>query len=135
MKKIIYILPLVLFTLVFFTCRKEDNSAANGIVGYWQFVSARGGFTGGQVIIPHGKELYNFRRDSTFNHTRNDTVLATGSYHIGSVKSIFTGSMAPCISFNSTAGQPSVLFVIRNDTLTLTDNHVEPFASKFVRVK
>ena len=135
MKKLFYLLPVFCISLLFFTCRKDGAEPSNSLTGKWRFVNAVGGFTGRAVINPKGVELYTFKADSTFTRTRNDTLQAQGYFHIGAEKSIFTGTMAANINFNSRAAISGLLISVKNDSLMLTDNHVEPYGYLYVRVK
>ena len=135
MKKLFYILPVICLGLLFFACRKDGTNPSNNLIGKWKFVQAKGGFTGNTVINPKGIELYTFNADSTFTKTRNDTIKAQGYFHIGAEKSIFTGTLAANISFNNKNAVSGLLVSVKNDSLVLTDNHVEPFGYLYVRVK
>lgn len=120
---------------IFAACKKTQTSPTGALTGNWQFVKAVGGFTGTQLVSANGKLVYTFNADSTFKQTKNDTLKASGTFHIRTEKSIFTGAMAPNIIFNSTANTSGLLINLKGDTLAFIDNHVEPFTSIYVKVK
>lgn len=131
MRKIFYILPLVFVISLVMACKKNKTDPTSSIFGTWQLVSAQGGFTGGPIPLPSYVITYTFKPDSTFSQTPSQR---TGTFHITRHKSMFSDNMQPFITFSdSDAG--GLLVTVKNDSLTLIDDHVEPVASTYLRVK
>jgi hypothetical protein len=132
MKKLLGLLLII--AVAYASCKKNTTEFTTGpvvITGTWQFVAARGGLTGGYIPIPNIYTTYTFNADSTYIFVPGQ---ASGTFHIGRVKSIFDGQMHPYITFSGQTHNGG-LIKIKNDTLTISDNHVEPFIAIYARIK
>lgn len=134
MKSHLRYLLLSVFVICCVACHKDNTvGGPDSIFGSWLFVEARGGFTGKDVVKANGKTVFVFNRDSSYQSLRNDTLLSKGKFHIRAEKSIYNGAMVPSLAFDN--GPSGKLFTIKNDSLYLTDNHVEPYGALYVRLK
>jgi len=122
----------------FTACRKgykQPEPENKSIIGNWQFVKAVGGITGKVVVNATYKLTYTFNADSVFKQSKNDTLENSGRFYIRTDKSIFSGNTEPSISFSAPTTGVGFLYTIKSDTLVITENHVEPFAFTYVRLK
>lgn len=133
MKKLLFLSLIIIAAAT--SCKKDGaptptHPVAGPITGTWQLVAARGGLTGGFIPIPDIYTAYTFKTDSTYAYTLSNS---GGTFHVGQVKSLITGQMQADISFsNPNAG--GGLITLKNDTLTISDNHTEPYIGIYVRV-
>lgn len=123
----------ILIAFIFVGCDKGSsvNPVAKSILGRWQLTGMRGGLTDGIIPLPEGTIVYTFSADGTYSVSPG---IGSGNYQIIQQKSIFDGKMHPFLSFgsNTTGGG---LVDIKNDTLSISDNHVESVSSTYVRLK
>jgi hypothetical protein len=137
MKKIVYSL-LALCVLVS-GCEKltEKPSLNQGLIGEWEFVKAVGGFTGTHVILPpaNSKTTLIFGDYHQYKKNVDGGTVEAENYQLLKVRSIFTGEDDNAIKFIGSSWDDAKLISIQNDSLWLTDNHVEPYGSLYVRVK
>jgi hypothetical protein len=133
MKKLIYFTPMFFILSVYMTCKKDAvvQQPAQTIVGTWQLVAQKGGFTGGNLPIPNYVITYTFNADSTF---QTNPAQRSGKFHITTQQSIFTGNMQPFLILSS-GYDVSGLVDVKKDSLIISDNHVESVSSIYVRVK
>ncbi len=125
---------MILIAFIFVGCGKGSSvpPIAKSIVGRWQLTEERGGIGGGVIPLPDFTVIYNFNADGTYSVTPG--IGGTGNYQVIQQKSIFDGKMHPYLSFgsNTTGGG---LIDITNDTLSISDNHVDAISSIYVRLK
>ncbi|ARV08160.1 hypothetical protein BTO05_00335 [Winogradskyella sp. PC-19] len=67
----IRLLLLFLISLLFFNCNTEDDSTVNlhPIVGEWQLIETRDGFSGGSTFYNQNDVVYKFNSDNTVDIT------------------------------------------------------------------
>ena len=136
MKKTYYLIHLFMLIVGFMACnKKHDDQPATNITGKWRLIQARGGFSGRDVITYDGKTILTLNRDSSFIAVHDATVLDQGTFRIRSAQSVFDATMQPAIKFVGSQASPDKLITVSKDSLLLSDNHVEPYFYKYVRVK
>ncbi|HEY0670585.1 MAG TPA: hypothetical protein VGD22_20540 [Sphingobacteriaceae bacterium] len=138
MKRTVY--PLLAFFFLFiYGCEKQTGKPdLNQLLpGEWEFIKAVGGLTGNQVILPPAgtKTTLIFSPDHKYKKNNNGQTFEQGSYDLIMVTSIFTGQPDDAIRFNDFSSQNEQLISIENDSLWITDNHVEPFGYLYIKLK
>ena len=136
MKKPVYLI-LSILTLVFSGCEKQE-SALNPdkqLNGEWIYIKAVGGFTGDHVIqAPAGSTIV-FSADRQYKKKLNGTMVEEGAYELIKLNSIFTGKRENAIKLSGSSFENARLVSIKNDSLWLSDNHVEPYGYLYIRLK
>jgi len=132
MKKLLFLSLIIVAAAT--SCKKEGTAkpitpVVGPITGTWQLVAARGGLTGGFIPIPDIYTAYTFKADSTYAYTLSNN---GGTFHVGQVKSVITGQMQADISF-SDPNAGGGLITLKNDTLTISTNHADPYIGIYVR--
>lgn len=126
---------LLLFTILLGNCKKESSITINQkLVGQWKFVSTKGGFTGNQVILPAAgtTTILVLNSNKTYQMKVNGLIQEDGSYDVSQIQSIYTGKNDNGIKFDNLSDWK--LVSVQNDTLSIADNHVEPFATAYNKV-
>ncbi len=123
-------------------CRKagvEPAPADQGLLGAWHWVSSTGGFTGKQTYTPASTGAiitWLFKPDNTYQSVTTQVggtqVTDTGTYSLGSVKSIYSGQSAQSLTLH---GKQSQTFVIEevSTRLVLADNAYDGFGHTYER--
>lgn len=137
MKRIVYTV-LALSILLAFGCEKQDEkpNLDQRLIGELEFIKAVGGLTGNQVILPPAgiKTTLIFSSDHKYKKNNNAQTFEQGSYDLVRVISIFTGQPDDAIRFNDFSSQNGQIISIKNDSLWITDNHVEPFGYLYIKL-
>ena len=88
------------------------------------------------ILPPAGtKTTLIFSPDHKYKKNNNGQTFEQGSYDLIRVTSIFTGQQDDAIRFNDFSSQNGQIISIESDSLWITDNHVEPFANLYIKVK
>ena len=127
---------LILFLITFglYCCEKEnDISLQSKLTGKWEWKSSVGGLTGTLTVLPTSKVILILNADKTFQLTSDGQLTDHGNYSIITISSIFTQKNETALDLNN--ANNGRLIEIRNDSLFLTDNHVEPYRSLYLKVK
>ena len=136
MKKPVYLI-LSILTLVFPGCEKHE-SAFNfdkQLNGEWKYIKAVGGFTGDHVIqAPAGSTIV-FSADRRYKKKLNGTMVEEGVYELIKLNSVFTGKRENAIKLVGSSFENARLVSVKNDSLWLSDNHVEPYGYLYIRLK
>jgi hypothetical protein len=123
-------------------CHKADvspNTADQGIIGEWHWASSVGGLTGKQTYTPASTgstDTWVFRADSTYERRTSQaggaSLTVTGTFSLGSIKSIYSGQPARALTLR---GKQSQTFVIQELTprLVLADNYYDGFGHIYER--
>jgi hypothetical protein len=142
MLRIGYCALAVLFAICASACQKADVAPANtdqSIVGEWHWVSSVGGLTGKQTYTPASTgstETWVLKADSSYQRRISQPSGAqtteTGTFSLGSVKSIYSGQPARTLTLR---GKQSQTFVIQELTsrLVLADNWYDGFGHMYER--
>ncbi len=121
-------------------CQRTDISPADqGIMGEWHWVSTVGGLTGKQTYTPASTsttETWVFNSDSTYRRVfiqqGKAATTQTGTFSLGSVKSIHTGQAARALILR---GPQAQTFVVQEaaSRLALSDNYYDGFGHTYER--
>jgi hypothetical protein len=139
MKKIFYITAIITILL---SCKKSSTFTSVK----WQLLSTSGGI-GSITIIPptDSVTLLILNNDSTYQNSVNERVIVNGIYHLVTVQSFFSDTLAPAIQFvpNAPTG-PTIsdfgfilkpqLFILTDSTLEIDDNNVDGFVYLYKKV-
>lgn len=127
------------------------NNNQNGFNGKWRWTNTVGGIGG--WTYTSDKEGYtctlSISSDSSCSISRNDSVVASGTYSIGKMDSThfyfalgkgFVDSILyqrlPHITIKSNSGSNPIKVVARTDTITISEEFVaDGFETEFVKVK
>jgi len=123
------------------SCQRANvaPAAGQGIVGEWHWTSSIGGFTGKQTLTPASTgsaETWILRADSTYQRRTMQLggaqVTETGTFSLGSVRSIYSGQPARALTLR---GARSQTFVIQELTsrLVVADNYYDGFGHTYER--
>ncbi|WP_157580234.1 hypothetical protein [Rudanella lutea] len=142
---------LILIMLLFgaWGCQSKDPDPL--IVGDWLWKESRGGFAG-HSVKPNPKDRFVLRigRQGTFESFRNDTLEMSGSYTIEKSANTYNGKETSSIRVLNRTVKPSVsgrgigpyfmgftndILILDRKNLTLTDNFMDGYESRFERVK
>lgn len=107
------------------------------LTGEWVFIKAVGGLTGKHIILPpaDSRTTLIFSNRTKFKINVNGNTTVQGNYKLIKVNSIFTAKEDNTINFVSSSREDIKLISIQNDSLWLTENHVEPYGSLYIRMK
>jgi hypothetical protein len=123
-------------------CQKagvEPATADQGLIGEWHWISSTGGFTGKQTNTPASTgatTTWVFKPDSTYQRVTTQAggkpLTDTGTFSLGSVKSIYSGQLAQSLTLH---GKQSQTFLIEELTtrLVLADNAYDGFGHTYER--
>jgi hypothetical protein len=123
-------------------CQKSSVTptlADQAIIGEWRWASSAGGLTGKQTYTPASTgstDTWVFSADSTYQrHTtssRSAQLTETGTFSLGSIKSIYSGQPARALILR---GKQSQTFITQEVTarLVLADNHYDGFKHTYER--
>jgi hypothetical protein len=123
------------------SCQRADVAPAAdlGIVGEWHWVSSRGGLTGKQAYTPASTgstDTWLLRADSTYQRRTTQPggtqTTETGTFSLGSVKSIYSGQPARALVLR---GKQSQTFVIQElgSRLVVADDYYDGFGHTYER--
>lgn len=136
-KKVYWVLAFSI--LLFFGCEKQEVKLSMDarLSGQWEYIKAMGGFTANQLILPPAgtKITLIFSSDHKYKRNTNGQTVEQGVYDIIKVRSIFTGTEENAIRFNNFLTQAGQIIALKNDSLWITDNHVEPFRYLYIKMK
>ncbi|MGF7042220.1 hypothetical protein [Mucilaginibacter lappiensis] len=131
------------FTLIFAmitlcsvsSCNKDKMPTSTSIIGKWRWVKSVGGIAG-STVTPQSTG-YNlseeFKADSTFKRFKNDSLIAQGKF---SIVRNYKYASTETIDVLKTGGPDDLAFVIRNDSLFVSDIFIsDGFNTAYVRVK
>ena len=135
--KLMFLLAVV--SVAFTSCQKgsvkkpDDSTSAaapNSIIGTWQWVEQKGGPNNVDLDVTSNNITYSFAPDSIYVYNPGNK---GGTYHITKQTNIFTHNKQDYITFSNTdlAG----LLTLSKDTVTISDNHADPFTYIYVKTK
>ncbi len=121
-------------------CRRTDATPADqGIMGEWHWVSTVGGLTGKQTYTPASTgstQTWVFNSDSTYRYVytppSGSPVTTTGTFSVGSVKSIYTGQPSRALVLRGPQAQTFIVQELAT-RLILADNHYDGFTLTYER--
>ncbi|MFI5160028.1 MAG: lipocalin family protein [Sphingobacteriales bacterium] len=134
-------LSSLIIVALFTSCNKNNNAkpvpvstvapvSASDLAGKWQPVSVTG-LNGEPKAMSDISWHYIFNENSTYVDYFSSQSQRNGAFQMGQAKSITDGQIHPAISFDGASSQSIV--VIKNDTLTISDNFVGGSRFFFVR--
>jgi hypothetical protein len=123
-------------------CQKTTLAPpAEGLVGEWNWVQSRGGFTGNQTETPAStgtSRRWAFRADSTFTQYVVQQGVAkpaqAGTYSLGVARSIYTGQPARALTIRLGQPQTYLLSGVSSSRLVLADNAYDGFGDTYERL-
>ncbi|TVT37378.1 hypothetical protein FNT36_23540 [Hymenobacter setariae] len=123
-------------------CQKASVSPAatdQRIVGEWHWVSSMGGISGKQNHTPASTgstDTWVLKADSTYQRRTTQPggaqTTETGTFSLGSIKSIYTGQPARALTLRSKQPQTFVVLEL-TPRLVLGDNYYDGFAHTYER--
>ena len=118
-------------------CKKDNNlnPLNSQLAGNWVYLYQAGGITGKPTNFPASgtTSLLVLSGNQTYQTLVNNKVQTNGSYLLGNVKSYFTGADDNAIKFDSSADWQ--IIVVKNDTLTISDNHADGYGTIYIKEK
>ena len=136
------ILLFVVFALLSCEAENEDTIQNTGIVGVWNWLRTDGGFAFHIHESPEttGKTIkLCLTEDKKFRILENDLEVASGTYSLSLMKSIYSGELADYITYEGDYSDVNVVIagiieVLDNNILTIADNCYDGIGSTFERV-
>ncbi|MEO3408277.1 hypothetical protein AAFN85_30460 [Mucilaginibacter sp. CAU 1740] len=126
---------LFLFILFFsMACKKDKTVAMNErLDGKWKFINSKGGFSGQDVIsAPAGVTNYLvLSKDFNYQLLSNDAVEKSGKYTLKTGVSDYLNEKADFINFDGDLSPKT--YVIKGDSLLISDDHYEPYHTLYTK--
>lgn len=124
---------ILLLTVIFISCKKEDSdrSLNTQISGKWELQSYGGGFDGRLYNATPDSFYLVFMPNQTYNKTVKGQLKEKGTYQLGQAKSIYSGQMDNAIKLGNTPFWSIVS--VDGNTLNISSNAHDGGGASYVR--
>lgn len=133
MKRLLPFLVIPVLLLVSACSKTSSPGLHSNLIGGWQFLYAKGGFSGHDSIPadPANQKSIWFHSDSTYALKNNNQEIGSGTFKIREEVTIFSTQPLPVIVLSINNESVSMIFDIHSNALWLTDTHYEPYTAVY----
>ncbi len=129
-KSILFILLL----FILFACKKDEDQPNNSIVGIWEWIETTNSWTG--IKNTPETEGYTqtsiFKSDNTVKYYKDNELASTKAYQVKEIKHVPQNTDSYSVTVLE-IDETEIPFTIQNDTLTLSQAHVDGPTNVYVK--
>lgn len=115
---------------------EEIKDTSKKLYGVWQWVSSKGGYTGGKTALKNTgmSKVYCFKNDGSYTQSKKGKMVPGGKFKLTNGASIFIKGILPMIELSDRERKMSYTFV-GCDTLILSEECFDCYKHTYIRKK